>query len=162
MRGAKSALKVAAEACLSLWAVLFHPRAEHRVPLSGHLSQTPDPGLKPWAVLYSRFAAKSDRSPAGHFHGRAHLWPQTSRSIKDSGESEKLRGFASRAAAGSYHSKQKSRSWMRLAPPSLPFMKSPDPNAFNASDQQGKPIGFSRRQLLASTPWLLSASRLAA
>ena len=32
-------------------------------------------------------------------------------------------------------------------------MKSPDPNAFNASDQQGKPIGFSRRQLLAGTPF---------
>ena len=32
-------------------------------------------------------------------------------------------------------------------------MKSPDPNASNAPDQQGKPIGFSRRQLLAGTPW---------
>jgi molybdopterin-binding protein len=53
--------------------VLFHHRAQHRVPLfrlrpitrsyggqAGHLCQRPDPGLKPWAVLYSRFAAKSD------------------------------------------------------------------------------------------------------
>ena len=31
-------------------------------------------------------------------------------------------------------------------------MKSPDPNGSNASDQQAKPIGFSRRQLLAGTP----------
>jgi hypothetical protein len=31
-------------------------------------------------------------------------------------------------------------------------MKSPDPNASNASDQQGKPTRFSRRQLLAGTP----------
>ena len=31
-------------------------------------------------------------------------------------------------------------------------MKSPDPNASNAPEQQGKPIGFSRRQLLAGTP----------
>jgi hypothetical protein len=31
-------------------------------------------------------------------------------------------------------------------------MKSPDPNASNAPDKQAKPIGFSRRQLLAGTP----------
>jgi Cupin len=31
-------------------------------------------------------------------------------------------------------------------------MKSPDPNASNASDQQGQPTRFSRRQLLAGTP----------
>jgi hypothetical protein len=62
MRSAKSALKVAA-ADARLWAarVIFH-RARHRVPLSGHLLLSPDPGLKPWAVLYSRFAAGSDTS----------------------------------------------------------------------------------------------------
>ena len=32
-------------------------------------------------------------------------------------------------------------------------MKSSDPNASDPSDEQGKPIGFSRRQLLAGTPW---------
>ena len=31
---------------------------------TGRILATPDPGLKPWAVLYSRFAAKSD-SPYG-------------------------------------------------------------------------------------------------
>jgi hypothetical protein len=43
--------------------MLFHHRGQHRVPLSGHFFyQPPNPGLKPWAVLYSRFAAKSDSS----------------------------------------------------------------------------------------------------
>jgi len=35
--------------------------AQHQAPLSGHLLQQRDPGLKPWAVLFGRFAAKSDK-----------------------------------------------------------------------------------------------------
>jgi hypothetical protein len=38
---------------------VIHHRTKHRVPLSGHILLPPDPGLKPWAVLCSRFAAKS-------------------------------------------------------------------------------------------------------
>jgi len=38
------------------------PKHALRPPLSGRISAAPDPGLKPWAVLYSRFAAKADAS----------------------------------------------------------------------------------------------------
>jgi hypothetical protein len=34
------------------------PRDAPRPPLSGRISRTQNPGLKPWAVSYSRFAAK--------------------------------------------------------------------------------------------------------
>jgi hypothetical protein len=34
-----------------------------RPPLSGRFICPRNPGLKPWAILYSRFAAKSDREP---------------------------------------------------------------------------------------------------
>ena len=40
MRSAKSALKVAAEARLLRGRMLSRQRAQHRVPLSGHLSPT--------------------------------------------------------------------------------------------------------------------------
>jgi hypothetical protein len=61
MRTAKSALKVAAEA--RLWAIsrviqAARPTsgATFRAPFPKHLT----PGLKPWAFLYSRSAAKSE------------------------------------------------------------------------------------------------------
>jgi hypothetical protein len=38
----------------------LHPRSGLEM-LSGRIMNRPNPGLKPWAVLYSRFAAKSDR-----------------------------------------------------------------------------------------------------
>jgi hypothetical protein len=51
---------VAAEARLEAVRVLTHKCAQHRMPLPGHLFLR-DPGLKHRAILYSRFAAKSDR-----------------------------------------------------------------------------------------------------
>jgi molybdopterin-binding protein len=38
----------------------FVPFSQNCGGQAGHLCQRPDPGLKPWAVLYRRFAAKSD------------------------------------------------------------------------------------------------------
>ena len=53
----------AAEACLEALQCVVPPErpksgATFRAPLTNHLT----PGLKPWAVLCSRFAAKSDRA----------------------------------------------------------------------------------------------------
>jgi hypothetical protein len=77
LSSAESALiSVAAERVFRALRVLFRQRAQHRVPLSllrpyispkttadrqGTFHRPPNPGLKPWAVLYSRFAAKSDK-----------------------------------------------------------------------------------------------------
>jgi hypothetical protein len=72
LHSAKAALKVAAKA--RLWAVrMLFIVPQHRMPLfllrpcipanyggqAGHHLLTANPGLKPWAVLYSRFAANS-------------------------------------------------------------------------------------------------------
>ena len=56
------------------------PKDPLRPPLSGRISATPDPGLKPWAVLYSRFAAKppsffGTRTPGACPHFRLHIKP---------------------------------------------------------------------------------------
>ena len=40
----------------------FVPYSPNYGGQAGHLLLPPDPGLKPWAVMYSRFAAKSDGS----------------------------------------------------------------------------------------------------
>jgi hypothetical protein len=39
----------------------LHPKRTPRSPLSGRLNYLPNPGLKPWAMFCSRFAAKRDR-----------------------------------------------------------------------------------------------------
>jgi hypothetical protein len=54
--------------------VLFHHRAQNRVPLSGHLLLPPDPGLTPWAVLSSRCAAKTD-APNRPLLLKYHIYP---------------------------------------------------------------------------------------
>jgi hypothetical protein len=57
------------------------PKHAPRPPLSGRISTAHNPGLKPWAVLYSRFAAKvrhatyrpkkqSRRSPSSDYGGK--------------------------------------------------------------------------------------------
>ena len=60
-RSAKSALKVAAEARLQAISACYFTDAPN---VGCHFQGTSyyllDPGLKPWAVLYSRFAAESD------------------------------------------------------------------------------------------------------
>jgi hypothetical protein len=56
----KGALKVAPDFRRGGGITREEPKDAPRVPLSGHLLPTTDPGLKPWAVLYSRFAAESD------------------------------------------------------------------------------------------------------
>ena len=56
------------------------PEQPARSPLSGRFDCSPDPGLKPWAMLYSRSAAKSAKAPGGSvspFHGQA-TRPQSS------------------------------------------------------------------------------------
>ena len=54
----EGALKVAPDGGL----IHEEPKDAPRPPLSGRIPATPHPGLKPWAVLYSRFAAKVDTS----------------------------------------------------------------------------------------------------
>jgi hypothetical protein len=53
------ALKVAPDG--SATDAIDTPRAEHtsRPPLSGRLCEATNPGLKPWAMVYNRFAVSS-------------------------------------------------------------------------------------------------------
>jgi hypothetical protein len=53
------ALKVAPHWALSVPAVRQYRGRHVRALLQGAFLLRPNPGLKPWAVLYSRFAAKS-------------------------------------------------------------------------------------------------------
>ena len=62
LRLVKGALKAASDVGRVGGIIREEPRDALRPPLSGRISATPDPGLEPWAVLYSRFAAKSHSS----------------------------------------------------------------------------------------------------
>ena len=56
--GSKSALKVAPDVRRGGGITRQQPKGVPRPPLSGRIRATHNPGLKPWAVLCSRFAAK--------------------------------------------------------------------------------------------------------
>jgi hypothetical protein len=58
------ALKVAPDVSATDGINTLRPEQPPRSPLSGRFNCPPDPGLKPWAMLYSRSAAKSDRQLA--------------------------------------------------------------------------------------------------
>ena len=57
----KGALKVARDVGHAAAITREQPKDASRPPLSGRFRATHNPGLKPWAVIYSRFAAKSDK-----------------------------------------------------------------------------------------------------
>jgi hypothetical protein len=62
----RSALKVRPTGVLAL--VVYRPasRAQPRVPLSGHIFQLVDPGLKPWAILSNHFMVKNRSLAVSH------------------------------------------------------------------------------------------------
>ena len=55
----KGALKVAPDIGHAVGITREEPKDTTRPPLSGRNRATHNPGLKPWAILSSRFAAKS-------------------------------------------------------------------------------------------------------
>ena len=54
----KGALKVAPDVRPAAQITPEWPKDAPRPPLSGRIRATRNPGLKPWAVMHSRFAAK--------------------------------------------------------------------------------------------------------
>ena len=70
----EGALKVAPDGGL----IHEEPKDAPRPPLSGRISAAPDPGLKPWAVFYSRFAAKADAFPGDKNPPPVHILDSTS------------------------------------------------------------------------------------
>ena len=73
-RSSSGALKVAPDVSATDGINTSRPGQPPRSPLSGRFDCSPDPGLKPLAMVYSRFAARSDRHLGGSgrlFRGRA-------------------------------------------------------------------------------------------
>ena len=55
--------KVAPDVTVTGWVNTPCPEHARRSPLSGGFIASPHPGLKPWAILFNRFAVKSDGQP---------------------------------------------------------------------------------------------------
>jgi hypothetical protein len=61
----KGALKVAPDVGRAVGITHEEPKDTSRPPLSGRIRGTHNPGLKPWAVMSGRFAAKVRHVPKG-------------------------------------------------------------------------------------------------
>jgi hypothetical protein len=62
------ALKVAPDVRRTRGINTVFPRRTRRPPLSGRVNASPNPGLKPWAVLYSPFGRSERAKKPNHEH----------------------------------------------------------------------------------------------